>query len=307
MLRSNVDRLVEVSVSGQVWPPRWDKSQYKATSEGRSTVALGMAGICFTHRVGDAAFGWEADHLEPGVSIRNPLDGPEHALHYLACIGNAATITSGACTGGQGTLTGEHGHLMVDFPPEAIELLAIGDKVQIRALGTGLKLLDHPDVLPHKISPRLLEALCLESAADGSLQVPVVAEIPAYLMGSGAELMADYVDQDFMTGDRAHIAELGLDRLRLGDLVAVRDTNHTWGRGFRRGAITIGLIIHGDSAWTGHGPGVLDLLTCNEPGLITPVRDPGANIAIRLGLRTGDELHARPPGEYLSSYALTAN
>jgi hypothetical protein len=304
MLRTNADSLVEVSVSGEVWPPGLNRLPYQATSEGRATVGIGMAGICFTHRCGDPAFGWEVDHLEPGVSVRNPLDGPEHALHYLACMGNEAVVTSGACAGARGTLTGEHAHLLVDFPPADIELLAIGDRIQIRAVGTGLELLDHPGVLTHKVSPRLLEALRLDTAPDGSLLVPVVNEIPPYLMGSGAELMADYVDQDFMTGDRAHIAELGLDRLRLGDIVAVPDTNHMWGRGYRKGAMTIGLIIHGDSAWTGHGPGVLDLLTCAEEKVITTVRDPEANIAVRLGLRTREEIDARRPGDHVSSYAV---
>jgi hypothetical protein len=123
-------------------------------------------------------------------------------------------------------------------------------------------------------------------------------------MGSGAELMADYVDQDFMTGDRAQMTELGLDRLRLGDVVVVRDQDHTWGRGYHPGAVTIGLIIHGDSAWTGHGPGVLDLLSCRTPAITTTTsRD--ANIALGLGLRTRAELDASPAGAHVSSYATT--
>src|SRR5947209_13728608 len=196
MVRTNADRLIEVSVSGEVWPPAGAQHQYKAVSEGTGTVSLGMAGVCYGVRVGDPAFGWEADHLEPGASIRNPLDGPEHALHYLACMGNDAVVTSGAAKGARGVVTGEHAHVMADFAPEEIDLLAIGDRVQIRAYGSGLRLLDHAGVQLHKCSPRLLEALRLESAPDGKLQVPVVAEIPSHLMGSGAELMADYVDQD---------------------------------------------------------------------------------------------------------------
>src|SRR5690349_2319865 len=129
MVRTNADRLVELAVYGEVWPPNAAREPYKATSEGRSTVTLGMAGICYTARVGDPAFGWEADHLEPGVSIRNKLDGPEHALHYLACIGNDAVVTSGLATGACGTVTGEHAHIMVDFPPDSIELLGVGDKI----------------------------------------------------------------------------------------------------------------------------------------------------------------------------------
>jgi hypothetical protein len=263
-----------------------------------------MAGISFTNRVGDPAFGWEADHLEPGVSIRNPLDGPEHALHYLACIGNDAIVTSGGAAGARGIVTGEHAHVMVDFPPDSIDMLAIGDRVQIRAVGTGLSLLEHPNVAVRKTSPRLLEALRCETLADGTLSVPVVTEIPSHLMGSGAELTADYVDQDFMTGDRAQIAELGLDRLRLGDIVVVRDQDHVWGRGFYRGAVSIGLIIHGDSAWTGHGPGVLDLMSSRTGGIV-PVTDPEANIAWRLGLRDRSEAGVEP-GSITSSYALFA-
>ena len=106
--------------------------------------------------------------------------------------------------------------MLVDFPPESIELLAIGDRIQVRAYGTGLALLDHPDVQLHKCSPRLLDALRLESLPDGGCRFRSWPRSRARLMGSGAELMADYVDQDFMTGDRAEMASLGLDRLRLG-------------------------------------------------------------------------------------------
>jgi len=113
--------------------------------------------------------------------------------------------------------------------------------------------------------------------------------------------MADYVDQDFMTGDRAEMARLGLDRLRLGDVVAVRNQDHTWGRGYYEDAITIGLIIHGDSAWTGHGPGVLDLMSSRQPAIVTTV-DPQANIAWRLGLRDLSTEAIREPGA-VSSYA----
>jgi uncharacterized protein DUF4438 len=300
-VKTNADALVEVAVCGEVWPAAAARDPYKATSEGIAAVTLGMAGVAFRNRVGDPAFGWEADHLEPGVSIRNREDGAEHALHYLACIGNDAVVTSGACRGARGTVTGEHAHVLVDFPPDSIELLAIGDRIQIKAFGTGLALLDHQDVQLHKCSPRLLDALRLESLPDGRLQVPVVAEIPSQLMGSGAELMADYVDQDFMSGDRAEMARLGLDRLRLGDVVVVRDQDHTWGRGYYEGAVTIGLIIHGDSAWTGHGPGVLDLMSCRGPAIAT-VHDPDANIAWRLGLRDPATESIRAPGA-VSSYA----
>jgi Domain of unknown function (DUF4438) len=304
MIRSNAASLIELAVHGQVWPVGGDALDYRTTAGGLGAPHVGMAGICFTHRCGDPAFGWEADHLEPGVSIRHPDDGDEHALHYLACMGNEAVITSGACAGVKGTVTGEHAHILVDFDPAEIELLAVGDEIQIRSTGTGLRFPDHPDVIPHKLSPRLLEMLDLQTLPDGNLEVPVVMEIPSHLMGSGAELMADYVDQDFMTGDREQIAALGLDRLRLGDIVVVCDQDHSWGRGYHPGAVTIGLIIHGDSAWTGHGPGVLDLLS-SRSGAITTRFDASANIALGLSMRTPGELAERPPGVHVSSYATT--
>jgi hypothetical protein len=305
MVRSNAGSLITFAVHGHVWPVRSDPIDYRVKAEGQAAPHIGMAGICFTHRCGDPAFGWEADHLEPGVSIRHPADGDEHALHYLACMGNEAVVVSGSCAGARGTVTGEHAHVLVDFDPDDIELLAVGDEIQIRSVGTGLRLLDHPDVLTHKLSPRLLEMMAVTTLPDGTLEVPIVAEIPSELMGSGAELMADYVDQDFMTGDRGAIAALGLDRLRLGDIVAVRDEDHGWGRGHHPGAVAIGLIIHGDSAWTGHGPGVLDLLS-SRSGAITPRLDPGANLALGLGLRSSDELAVHQPGSFVSSYATVA-
>lgn len=302
MIETNEAQLVESAVGGQVWPPAADRSPYKVTSEGVPAVTLGMGGICFTHRVGDPAFGWEADHLEPAVSMRNPKPEAEHALHYMVCIGNEAVVTSGACAGVRGVVTGEHAHVLVDFPPDQIEMLAVGDRIQIRSLGLGLRLTRHPEVVVHKCSPRLLQSLSLTERPDGALEVPVVAEIPAKLMGSGCELNADYVDQDFMTGDRAELRRLGLDRLRIGDVVAVPNHNHTWGRGFRTGATTIGLIIHGDSAWTGHGPGVLDLMSTLGRDIV-PVIDPEANIALRLGIRDRAELEERVSSGRTSSYA----
>jgi hypothetical protein len=92
-------------------------------------------------------------------------------------------------------------------------------------------------------------------------------ELPARIMGSGAELNAEYVDQDLMSGDRSLMADLGIDRMRLGDLIAIRDVDHRFGRSFRKGMVAICLCIHGDSVMTGHGPGILTLMTGPEEKL----------------------------------------
>jgi hypothetical protein len=222
---------------------------------------MGTAGVILNARVGDPAFGWAADHVEPAVSIRNREDGPEHALHYLACIGNRARVTSGEATGAWGVVTGEHAHIMVDFETDVLEKICIGDQILIRAVGTGLEMLDYPDIAVRKLDPDLFEKLRIEEIGDGRIRIPVAAEIPAYLMGSGMELGADYVDQDMMTNDRETLAELGLGDLRIGDILAIKDHDHTTNRGYREGAVTIGLINHADSYMTGHGPGVMDILS----------------------------------------------
>jgi hypothetical protein len=282
VVRTNKDRLVEMAVGGEVWPCAL-RAPYRPNAQGESVVFMGTAGVILDARVGDTAYGWAADHLEPAVSIRNRQDGPEHALHYLACIGNTAIMTSGEATGARGTVTGEHAHIMVDFEPDVLEQICIGDQVMIRAVGIGLEMLDYPDISVRKVSPELFEAMRIEEVGTGKIRLPVAGVVPAYLMGSGMELGADYVDQDMMTNDRETLAELGLDELRIGDILAIQDHDHRYNRGYREGAITIGLINHGDSYMTGHGPGVMDLLSCATDKIEYYV-DPGANLADYLGI-----------------------
>lgn len=283
MLRTNRDQLVKMAVSGFISAPTLDRSPYRPDTEGVGRVLIGMAGIVYNARVGDPAYGWAGDHVEPGVSIAHPDDAVDHAMHYLTCVGNEAFVASGPATGARGVVTGEHARLLVDFVPDVLEQLCVGDRIVIKTEGRGMKLLDFPGVLVKKASPNLIEAWGLGRSAAGRLQVPVVATIPAHIMGSGAELTPEFVDQDLMTGDRAALAEHGIDNLKLGDLVAVMDTDHRFGRGFKPGGVTIGLIMHGDSVMTGHGPGCQDMLVCAN-GEIEPVIDPGANIVRMLGM-----------------------
>lgn len=58
------------------------------------------------------------------------------------------------------------------------------------------------------------------------------------------------------------IKKLGLDKLKFGDLVLLQDCNNSYGRGFLKGAVSIGVVIHSDCVKTGHGPGVTTIMTC---------------------------------------------
>ncbi|MEM2105156.1 MAG: DUF4438 domain-containing protein, partial [Candidatus Bathyarchaeia archaeon] len=193
MLRTNVDRLVKISVFGEVVSPVFGRGVYNISAEGVPVVLPGVGGITYNVRVGDPACGWEADHVEPGVSIENRENDPRFgqganaALNVLSCVGNEAVVVSGDAKGARGVVTGKHGgieHVLVDFPPETLEKLMLGDKVLVKAFGVGLKLLDFPDVKVMNLDPRFLEAID-PKVEDGRLVVPVTHVVPAGIMGSG--------------------------------------------------------------------------------------------------------------------------
>jgi hypothetical protein len=283
VLRTNLDHLVTMAVAGTVSQPTLRQPGYIPDKEGRSVILPGMSGIVYNVRTGDPAFGWAGDHVEPGVSIAAANEGADFALHYLSCIGNEAVVTSGLSTGARGIVTGEHARMLIDFESDVYDGLSVGDTVQIIAEGRGLKLLDYPQIEIKKMSPRLFEAMKIEAVDERTIRVPIAMELPVRIMGSGAELNSEYVDQDLMSGDRCLMRQLGIDQLRLGDLVVINHADHRWGRSFRTGAVSIALCIHGDSVMTGHGPGIMTLMSCAEP-CIEWVIDPNANIGRYFGL-----------------------
>jgi hypothetical protein len=284
--RANYEDIVMISVVGEIASPRAEASPYTLSHAGESLVLTRSGGITYNVRVGDRAIGWASDHTEPGVTIKN-RDAQEHAaLTSLACIGNDAHVVSGEARGARGTVVGKHGggHLMVDFAPDVLEQLVIGDKIQIRAYGRGLRLLDAPQVKLHSVSVQLLKALPLE-VADGTVSVPVAGIVPPELMGAGVGSTSERSDYDIQTVDRDILAQHGLTGLRLGDLVAIRDHDNSYGYSYRKGAWSIGSVSHADSVMAGHGPGVSALLS-SATGSIRPYLAPGeANIADLLKLR----------------------
>ncbi|MEM2337522.1 MAG: DUF4438 domain-containing protein [Candidatus Bathyarchaeia archaeon] len=294
MLRTNVDKLVKISVVGEVASPVYGRGVYNISAEGVPMVLPGVGGITYNVRVGDPACGWEADHVEPGVSIENKENDPSFgrgantALNVLSCIGNEAVVVSGDAKGARGVVTGKHSgieHVLVDFQPEILEKLMLGDKVLVKAFGVGLKLLDFPDIKVMNMDPRFLEALNPKPVGD-KLEVPVTHVIPAAIMGSGLGANQTYSgDYDIQLFDEATRREYGLEDLRLGDLVAILDADHSFGRIYRKGAVSVGIVVHTNCVTSGHGPGVTTLFTSSK-GKIVPKIDSKANIAYLLKLRT---------------------
>lgn len=293
MLRTNRDKLVKVSVIGEVVSPVISDSVYKITADGEPVVLPGVGGITYNIRVGDPACGWMADHVEPGVSIENRVSdtrfprGQSNALNVLSCIGNEAIVVEGDAKGEKGIVVGKHGgieHVMVDFSQEAMEKLVIEDRVQIKAFGVGLKLLDAPDVKVYNTSPEFLNAID-PKIVKGRLEVPVTHEVPAAIMGSGlGRSQTSSGDYDITMFCTETVNECGLDNLRLGDLVAIRDADSSYGRIYRKGSITVGIVTHSDCVVAGHGPGVTTLFTSTK-GVIKPVISKDANVAKMLRLR----------------------
>lgn len=293
MLKTNRDKLVKVSVIGEVVSPIISDAVYKVTADGEPVILPGVGGITYNIRVGDPACGWMADHVEPGVSLENRVSdtrfprGQSNALNVLACIGNEATVVKGDAKGEKGVVVGKHGgieHVMVDFPQEVMERLVIEDRVQIRACGVGLKLLDLPEVKVYNLSPEFLDAIN-PRIVQGKLEVQVTHEIPAAIMGSGlGSTQTSSGDYDITMFCGETVKECGLEDIRLGDLVAIRDADSSYGRIYRRGSVTVGIVTHSNCVTAGHGPGVTTLFTSTK-GLIKPVVRKDANIARLMRLR----------------------
>jgi len=293
MLKTNKDKLVKMSVIGEVVSPTVGASIYRVSADGEPMILPGVGGITYNVRVGDLAMGWMADHVEPGVSLENRVSdsrmphAQSRALNVLSCIGNEATVVKGDAKGEKGVVVGKHGgieHVMTDFQPEVMEKLVIEDKVMVKAYGVGLKLRDIPKVKTYNLSPNFLKAID-PKIASGKLEVPVTHMVPAAIMGSG--LGRNHVssgDYDITLFCEETVKEYGLEDLRLGDLVAIVDADHSYGRIYRKGAMSVSIVTHSDCVTAGHGPGTTTLFT-SKTGAIKPVIDADANIAKILGLR----------------------
>lgn len=269
------------------------RSAYRISHDGRPVTLPSVGGITYNLRVGDPATGWKADHVEPGVSIENKEDDARFkqmantSLNILACVGNEAKVITGDAKGEKGTVVGKHGgieHVMVDFSEEIMEQLIIGDKMLIKAYGQGLELLDYPDIKVMSMDPNFLKRINFQER-DGKLGIPVTHMVPAKIMGSGLGDDETYSgDYDIQLFDEGTNKEYGLDNLRFGDLVAIMDADHSFGRIYKKGAVSVGIIVHSDCVISGHGPGVTTLFT-STAGMIEPVIDQDANISSILKIR----------------------
>jgi hypothetical protein len=273
----NQKQLVMMAVQGFIVPPGFGDPPYEIDPQGKIHVLPGTGSITYNFRTGDSAVNIAGDHVEPAVSLYNPgrsgsrSSSESRGLNSLSCIGNKVRVLTGEAKGSEGRVIGKHGgaeHVMVDFPDDKVfEKLAIGDKMRVYAVG------------------EVLTKAGMGVTDKGKLRLSVTHRIPAKIMGSGLGRSHVYRgDYDIQLFDEKTVKEHNLGALRFGDIVAIIDADHTYGRIYQEGAVSVGVISHSRSSVAGHGPGVTTLFTSRE-GKIEVVIDRNANLAKLLNIR----------------------
>jgi hypothetical protein len=288
-LATNAADLVTVSVAGAVAHPGFPglpAEPYRLAADGTAFLLPTHGGIVHNVSVGDRAFGWAADCVHPGVSIRQADDAKNRGLNVFACVGNPAMVVSGGAAGETGTVTGKSGRfseqVIVHFPVEARRRMAVGDRIVVRARGVGLALPGHPGVTAKGLAPELLARLPMRTG--NRLEIGVAGRVPAHLIGAGLGLTSEGGSLHMQSTDREALAAAGLDRLRIGDLVAIEDTDSRFNHGYLRGALSVGVICTTDGPRAGYGPGMAVVLTAPD-GALGAYAEAGANVADILGLQ----------------------
>ncbi|HXX93792.1 MAG TPA: DUF4438 domain-containing protein, partial [Planctomycetota bacterium] len=110
MIKTNLEKLVEMAVSGEICHPSACGKGERVAFDGGTGVAVGSSGINFTVKMGDPAFDWASgDQVEPGVGIAHGCEDANSGLALYACIGNDAVITEACFEGKDAKLKGTPG------------------------------------------------------------------------------------------------------------------------------------------------------------------------------------------------------
>ena len=98
MLNTNEPYLVEFLLQCQPGQPR-TRGNWEVDHHGTPFLLPSIGGITLNVQVGDPAFGWQGDHIEPGVSCtadtNKPFEHPNVGLQIYSCAGNLATVATG--------------------------------------------------------------------------------------------------------------------------------------------------------------------------------------------------------------------
>jgi len=252
---------VGVNLLGYVETPEMGDHPYLIDSDGAPYVPVGDCGVVLGVRLGDSVFAHDADHAAPGVTLAHPDEAARHGLTTFACLGNEVVVRDGAMAGATGRVIGkrgEAGRVIVGFGDDVLAGLAPGDAIMVRAIGQGaqppdldamgVRLLNTDAAILHPLGVRVADRVVL----------PVRACLPSRVVGNGIGRPADMWDVDLTI--TADTLSSWAPVLLLGDLVAVEDLDVRHNIGFRRGWVTVGVVVHGGSPLPGHGPGLMPML-----------------------------------------------
>jgi Domain of unknown function (DUF4438) len=288
-------RPVAVNLLGVVEHPELGGTPYRVDADGHSYVPAGDGGIVLGPRLGESVFAWDADHAAPGACLMHPDQAARHALAAYSCIGNQVVVRTGHAAGARGAVLGqrgEQGRVIAWFPPEDLASMRPSDQVAVRACGQGWRPPGFPgEVTLLNLDPGALGVLPITVVGDG-VTAGVRAIVPSKLAGNGIGRPSVSWDLDLQLHPPPRVGGGGGDRdggsggqgagsagpdaaeLLLGDLVAVSDLDVRYNMGYRRGWLTVGVVVHGASPLPGHGPGITPILT--GPGEVLRARANGA-------------------------------
>jgi hypothetical protein len=253
--------MTRVNLVGFVEHPVLGESPYRVSQDGVSYVPVGDGGIVLGLELGDSVFALAADHAAPGACLTHPDPAARHALTAFACIGNRAVVRTGTAAGAVGAVIGkrgEDGRVIAGFRQADLVAMRPADDVLVHTAGQGTR----PPGMPPAVAvlnmdPGILDALPVRVSADGDkVTVGVRAAVPGKLAGNGIGRPAASWDLDLQLTPDGPAADV-----LLGDLVAVTDIDARFNMGYRRGWVTVGIIVHGGSPLPGHGPGLTPILT----------------------------------------------
>ena len=283
-LRAVPPRLVTVNLLGAVEHPVLDGSPYRVDRNGCPYVPAGDGGIVLGLELGDSAFALDADHAAPGACLVHPDPAARQALAAYACVGNEVRVRTGEAVGTRGVVLGkrgEEGRVIAGFAAADLARMRPGDEVGVRARGQGWRPPGlPPEVAVMNLDPGILSLLPIGLPAAGTETAAVVVgvrvTVPSRLAGNGIGRPAATWDLDLQLPPPGPD---GAGDVALGDLVAVSDLDVRYNMGYRRGWMTVGIVVHGASPLPGHGPGITPLLTGPAAALRTHA-DPAGHVGL---------------------------
>ena len=279
-------RPVAVNLLGLVEQPEFGSTPYRVSADGSSYVPVGDGGIVLGVRLGESVFARDADHAAPGACLVHPDEAARHALTVYSCIGNQVVIRTGLAAGARGVVVGkrgEAGRVIVSLAQEDLARLRPADQVAVRAYGQGWRPAGFPaEVTVLNTAPAAFAALPVAVTDDGRVLAGVRMIAASKLAGNGIGRPAAGWDLDLQLsapGGPSGDGSGGTGRLLLGDLLAVSDLDARWNMGYRRGWLTVGLVVHGASPLPGHGPGITPILT-GPAGVLQAEPDPAGHAGL---------------------------